>query len=73
MKTSDYLVDFLIAKDITDVFGIPGGVVLSFLDSIAKRSSDIITAHLNYNEQASALSACGYAQASGKPAVAYGG
>jgi len=71
MKTSDYLVDFLIAKDITDVFGIPGGVVLSFLDSIAKRSSDIITAHLNYNEQASALSACGYAQASGKPAVAY--
>jgi len=70
MKVSDYIVDFLIEKGVTDVFGIPGGVVLSFLDSIGKRSTKI-TARLNYNEQASALAACGYAQVSGKLAVAY--
>ena len=70
MKASDFLVSFLIEKDVTDVFGIPGGVVLHFLDSVGKRTNEI-TARLNYNEQASALSACGYAQASGKMAVAY--
>jgi len=70
MKVSDYIVNFLIEKGVTDVFGIPGGVVLDFLDSIGKRSGEI-TARLNYNEQASALAACGYAQASGKLAVAY--
>jgi len=70
MKASDYIVNFLIEKGVTDVFGIPGGVVLDFLDSIGKRK-DEITARLNYNEQASAFSACGYAQADRKLAVAY--
>jgi len=70
MKVSDYVVNFLIEKGVTDVFGIPGGVVLGFLDSIGKRNSEI-AARLNYNEQASALAACGYAQASGKLAAAY--
>jgi acetolactate synthase-1/2/3 large subunit len=70
MKVSDYIVDFLVRKGVTDVFGIPGGVVLDFLDSVGKRNSEI-RAVLNYNEQASALAACGYAQVAGKLAVAY--
>ena len=28
MKVADYLVDYLIDMGITDVFGIPGGVIL---------------------------------------------
>ncbi|MDR1801988.1 MAG: thiamine pyrophosphate-binding protein [Treponema sp.] len=70
MKVSDYFVDFLIKNEVTDVFGMPGGVILDFLDSMGKRKEKI-TAHLNYNEQASAFAACGYAQVFGKLAVAY--
>jgi len=70
MKVSDYIVNFLIEKGVTDVFGMPGGVVLGFLDSMGKRSGEI-KVHLNYNEQASAFAACGYAQASGKLSAAY--
>ena len=70
MKVSDYIVDFLVSKGVTDVFGIPGGVVLDFLDSVGKRGKEI-TARLNYNEQASAFAACGYAQAARKLSVAY--
>jgi acetolactate synthase-1/2/3 large subunit len=70
MKASDYIVEFLISKKITDVFGIPGEIMLDFLDAI-NHKKDKISAHLNYHEQASAFAACGYAQVSGKPAVAY--
>jgi acetolactate synthase-1/2/3 large subunit len=70
MKTSDFLVEFLINKGVTDVFGIPGGVILDFLDSINKKGNTI-NARLNFNEQASSFAANGYAQASGKLAVAY--
>ncbi|MCL2792125.1 MAG: thiamine pyrophosphate-binding protein [Spirochaetaceae bacterium] len=70
MKASDYIVNFLIDKGVADVFGIPGGVVLDFLDSVGKRKGEI-AAHLNYNEQASAFAACGYAQIAGKLAAAY--
>ena len=31
VKGSDYIVSFLIDNGVTDVFGIPGGVVLDFL------------------------------------------
>lgn len=70
MKVSDYIVEYLIAKNITDVFGYPGGMVTHFMDSLSKRS-DRISAHLAYHEQGAAFAACGYAQASGKVGVAY--
>ncbi len=70
MKVSDYIVDFFIDKGVTDVFGYPGGMVTNLMESFSKKAKKI-TAHVNYHEQASAFCACGYAQVSGKPGVAY--
>ena len=70
MKASDFIVEYLIRKGITDVFGYPGGMVTHLMDSFA-RYSDRISAHVTYHEQAAAFAACGYAQASGRPGVAY--
>lgn len=70
MTVSDYIVEYLISKNITDVFGYPGGMVTYFMDSLSKRS-DRINAHLAYHEQGAAFAACGYAQVSGKVGVSY--
>lgn len=70
MKASDYIVECLINKGITDVFGYPGGMVTHLMDSFSKYA-DRITPHVTYNEQGAAMAACGYAQASGKIGVAY--
>lgn len=70
MKASDYIVEFLINKGITDVFGYPGGMVTQLMDSFGKYSEKI-SAHVTYHEQGAAFAACGYAQISGKPGVAY--
>lgn len=70
MKTSDYIVEYLIDKGITDVFGYPGGMVTHLMDSFSKYQ-DQITAHVTYHEQGAAMAACGYAQVSGKTGVAY--
>lgn len=70
MKVSDYIVKFFIEKGITDVFGYPGGMVTNLMDSFDKYKHDIKT-HVNYHEQASAFAACGYAQVSMKPGIAY--
>lgn len=69
MKVTDFIVEFLVAKGVTDVFGYPGGVICHFIDSLSKY--DEINGHINYHEQASAFAACGYAQESGRPGVAY--
>lgn len=70
MKVSDYIVEFLISKGITDVFGYPGGMVTHLMDSFSKYP-DRIQAHVCYHEQAAAFEACGYAQASHKTGLAY--
>ena len=70
MKLSDFLVSFFIDKGITDVFGFPGGMVIHLMDSFAKHK-DSISAHVIYHEQGAAFAACGYAQTSLKPGVAY--
>lgn len=70
MKVSDYIVEFLIDKGITDVFGYPGGMVAHLMNSFYKYRKQI-TVHTNYHEQASAFAANGYAQVSGKVGVAY--
>lgn len=70
MKTSDYIVEYLIDRGITDVFGYPGGMVTHLMDSFSRYQSQI-TAHVTYHEQGAAMAACGYAQVSGKTGVAY--
>ncbi len=70
MKASDYIVEYLINKGITDVFGYPGGMVTHLMDSFRKYQ-DRINAHVTYNEQGAAMAACGYAQVSGKTGIAY--
>lgn len=70
MKASDYIVEYLIEKGITDVFGYPGGMVTHLMDSLSKYQ-DRIEAHVTYHEQGAAFVACGYAQASGNIGVAY--
>ena len=70
MKVSDFIVEYLIEKGITDVFGYPGGMVTHLMESFSKYSGRI-SAHVTYHEQGAAFAACGYAQISGKPGVAY--
>lgn len=70
MKASDYIVEFLIKKNVIDIFGYPGGMVTHFMDSLG-RKRDKINTHITYHEQGAALAACGYAQASGKLGVAF--
>lgn len=70
MKAADWIVDFLISKGVTDVFGLPGAVVLELLYAMDRRKPEL-TPHLNYHEQGAAFAACGYAQATGKLGVAY--
>lgn len=69
MKVTDYIIEFLIEKGITDIYGYPGGVICHLMDSTTKYPQ--IKAHTNYHEQGSAFAACGYAQASGRLGVAY--
>lgn len=70
MKVSDYIVEFLIKKGITDVFGYPGGMVTHLMNSFSKYESQI-RAHVCYHEQAAAFEACAYAQVSDRMGVAY--
>lgn len=68
MNCSEYLVDFLIAHDITDIFGYAGGYIVPFMDALYARRDEIKT-HVCYNEQGCAFAACGYARTSGKIGV----
>ena len=70
MKVTDYIVEFLIKQGVTDIFGYPGGVICHLIDS-ARKYTDKISIHSNYNEQASSFSACGFAQESHNVGVAF--
>lgn len=70
MKVSDYIVEFLIEKGITDVFGYPGGMLTHFMDSLYNRKH-LIKSHTNYHEQSCSFAACGYAQVKHIPGVAF--
>lgn len=69
MKISDFIVDFLVKKGITDVFGYPGGMVTHLMNSFYNNKE--ITAHVNYHEQGAVFAACGYAQTRDVPGVVY--
>lgn len=70
MTGAQYIVDSLIRHEVTDAFGIPGGVILPLLYEMESRKP-LFTPHLSYHEQCAGFAACGYAQASGKIGVAY--
>lgn len=70
MRVDDWIVECLINNGVTDVFGIPGVVVMDFLYAVDRKKSQI-TPHLNYHEQGAAFAAVGYAQSTGKLGVAY--
>lgn len=70
MRADDWIADFLVKHGATDLFGIPGVVVLDFLYAADRRRPEL-TPHLTYHEQAAAFAACGYAQSTGKLGVAY--
>lgn len=70
MKIADYIVHRLKRCGTTDVFGIPGGVILDLLYAF-DAAKPKLTPHLMYHEQDAGFAACGYAQASGKLGVAY--
>lgn len=68
MNCAEYLVDFLINKEITDIFGYPGGYIVPLIDALYERKKEINT-HICYNEQGCAFAANGYARVSGKIGV----
>ena len=70
MKIAQYIVDSLQKHGVTDMFGIPGGVILDLLYAF-DAAKPKVTPHLVYHEQDAGFAACGYAQASGKLGVAY--
>ena len=45
MKVSDYIVEYLIEKGITDVFGYPGGMITHLILNIHKNSADHNNTH----------------------------
>ncbi len=69
MTVAEYLVSVLKENNATDIFGIPGGVVLDFLYAADKEKG--ITTYLSYHEQAAAFEAIGYAQVNHTLGVAY--
>lgn len=70
MRAVDYLLRKLIDCGVTDIFGIPGGVVLDFLYAAEARKTEICP-HLCYHEQGAGFAALGYAQVQGTLGVAY--
>lgn len=68
MNCAEYLVDYLIRKGITNVFGYSGGYIVPFMDALYKRKNEI-SVHVCYNEQGCSYAAVGLARASGNLGV----
>lgn len=68
MNCAEYLVDYLINKGVTDVFGYSGGYIVPFIDALYMRREQIST-HICYNEQGCAFAADAYARVTGKLGV----
>ena len=63
VKVSDYVMDFLAKKGVKDVFLVSGGNSMHLLDSLGKHPT--LRYICNHHEQASAMSAEGYARITG--------
>ncbi len=60
IKLSDFVIKFLVEKDVRDLFLVSGGGIMHLLDSVGRNNS--ISYFANYHEQACAISAEGYAR-----------
>jgi acetolactate synthase-1/2/3 large subunit len=69
MKISDYIIEFLLEKDIDKVFGYIGGAVAHIYHSIDKNNNMEIVNCIN--EQGAGFAAEGYARVTGKSGVAF--
>ncbi|MBQ7720615.1 MAG: thiamine pyrophosphate-binding protein, partial [Clostridia bacterium] len=76
MTGAQYLVQFLISRGVSTVFGYPGAPLLEVYDEIraagetaAAALKDPLRHILMRHEQGAAHAACGYAKACGKPGV----
>ncbi len=65
IQLSDYIIDFLVKKDILNAFLVSEGKIMHLLDSV--RRNEKMNYLCNHNEQASAIAAEAYAKATGKP------
>lgn len=68
MNCAEHLVDFLICKGVTDVFGYAGGYIVPFMDALYQRQKEI-SVHVCYNEQGCSYAANGYARMKGELGV----
>lgn len=64
MNCAEYLVDFLIQKGVSDIFGYAGGYIVPFMDALYERKEEI-SVHVCYNEQGCSYAANGYARLKG--------
>lgn len=60
MKVSDYVIDFLAARGVTDIFTVSGGGIMHLVDSLGRRPG--VRYVCNYHEQACAIAAEAYAR-----------
>jgi acetolactate synthase-1/2/3 large subunit len=60
MLLSDYVIGFLVEKEINDIFLVSGGGIMYLLDSVGRNPK--IRYYCNYHEQACAIAAEGYAR-----------
>ncbi|MDR1193979.1 MAG: biosynthetic-type acetolactate synthase large subunit [Peptococcaceae bacterium] len=63
---AQYIIDFLLKKNVEVVFGYPGGQILNFYEFLGRSALRHILAR---HEQGAAHAACGYARATGRPGV----
>ncbi len=68
MKLSDYVINFLVSRDVTHVFEVCGGSITHLLNSLYKRKD--IQAVSMHHEQAAAFAAEGYSRSGGNIGVA---
>ena len=68
MTGSEYIIRILKKYGVTDVFGIPGAVILELIYAFDCYG---IKPHLCYHEQSAGFAACGYAQTKNSLGVAY--
>ena len=67
MKVSDFVIDFLVRKGISDIFMVSGGGIAHLLDSMGRNGRPRY--YCNYHEQACAIAAEAYARISGNVGV----
>jgi acetolactate synthase-1/2/3 large subunit len=69
-KLSDYVIQFFVDRGIQDVFLVSGGGIMHLLDSVGRNLR--MRYYCNYHEQASAVSAEGYARVTTRPGLCLG-